>query len=241
MAETTPGRNDRTAHLLTTARLNSNSPPESTKNWGKINPNLKDYHTDPMEISCTLWLPDITDWWRQSEETHSKSADLSNVVHNIFSIIPHAVGVEASFSLGRDVIGWRLSKTTGETLGNEVLVRQFARANNGILAGADPEWDIMNTENDTEIKNATEGRKLHRMAKVHDFMGMWQGSQNLCATQKESSDRNKQMTPMGYISDAEEIVNASWSLFQPDGAAAFELSERCPLPQSLSVKVLSGG
>jgi len=46
---------------------------------------------------------------------------------------------------------------------------------------------------------------------------MWQGSQNLRATQKECRAQNKQMPAMGYISDMEEIVNASWSLFQHDG------------------------
>jgi len=107
VAETTPGRSDCTARLLTAARLYLNSPPEAPKNWGQINPNLNDYHSDPMEISSTFWIPDITNWWRQQEETHSKYVDLSNVAHDIFSIIPHRIGVEASFSLGRDVIGWR--------------------------------------------------------------------------------------------------------------------------------------
>jgi len=41
---------------------------------------------------------------------------------------------------------------------------------------------------------------------------------------------------VGYISDTEEIVKASWSLFQHDGAAAFKLSERSPLPPALSAK-----
>jgi len=79
-----------------------------------------------MQISSTFWIPDITDWWRQQEETHSKYADLSNVARDIFSIIPQGVRVEASFALGGDVIGWRQSKTTGETLREEVVVRQFA-------------------------------------------------------------------------------------------------------------------
>ena len=241
VAETTPGRSDRAARLLTAARLYLNSPPEAPKNWGQINPNLNDYHSDPMEISSTFWIPDITDWWRQQEETHSKYADLSNVARDIFSIIPHGVGVEASFSLGRDVIGWRQSKTTGETLREKVVVRQFARANNGILAGTDSELDTMNTENDSEMKKEAEERKLHRMAKVHDFLEMWQGSQNLRATQKESRAQNKQMTAVGYISDTEEIVKSSWSLFQHDGAAAFKLSERSPLPPALSAKDLPGG
>jgi len=184
--ETTPGRSDHAARFLTAARLYLNSPPEAPKHWRQINPNLNDYHPNPMEISSTFWIPDITDSWRPQEETHSKYADLSNVACDIFSIIPHGVGVEASFSLGRDVIGWRQSKTTGETLREQVVARQFAQANQGILAGTDPELDTTNTENHSEMKKEAEERKLHRMAKVHDFLEMWQGSQNLHATEKES-------------------------------------------------------
>jgi len=194
-----------------------------------------------MEFSSTFWILDITDWWRQQEETHSKYADLSNFARDIFFIIPHAVGVEASFSPGRDVIGWRLSKTTGKTLREKVVVRQFARANNGILAGTDAELDNANTESDSETKKEAEERSLHRMAKVHDFLEMWQGSQNLRATQKESRTQNKLMTAVGYISDTEEIVKAFWSLFQHDGAAAFKLSEISTLPPPLSAKDLPGG
>jgi len=149
--------------------------------------------------------------------------------------------VEASFALGRDVIGWRQSKTTVETLGEEVVVRQFAPANNAILAGTDPELYSTITENDSGMKKEAEERKLHRMAKVHDCLEMWHGSQNLLTTQKESRTHDMQMTAVGYISDTEEIVKASWSLFQHDGAAEFKLSERSPLRSALSAKDLSGG
>jgi len=54
---------------------------------------------------------------------HSKYANLSNVAHDIFSVIPHGGGVDTSFSPGQDVIGWRQSKTTGETLLEKVVVR----------------------------------------------------------------------------------------------------------------------
>jgi len=148
VAGTKPGRSDLAARLLTAARLYLNSPPEAPKNWGQSNPNLNDYHSNTMEISSTFWILEITDWWRQQEETHSKYADLSNVERNILSIIPHGVRVEASFSRGRDVIGWRQLKTTGGTLREKVVGRQFARATNGILAGTDPELDAMNTDND---------------------------------------------------------------------------------------------
>ena len=86
-----------------------------------------------MEISGTFWLPDIADWWCQQEETHSKYADLSNVARDIFSIIPHGVRVEASFYLALEVIGWRKSTTTGGTIREKVVFRQFAQGNNGIL------------------------------------------------------------------------------------------------------------
>jgi len=72
VAETTPGRSDRAARLWTAARLYLNSPPEATKTWGQIDPNLNDYHPDPMEISSTFWILDITEWWRQQQQTHSK-------------------------------------------------------------------------------------------------------------------------------------------------------------------------
>ena len=117
-----------------------------------------------------------------------------------------------------------------------MVEREFSRANNGILAVDNPVSDMTNTENDLEMKKEAEETTLHRMAKVHNFLEMWQGSHNLYATQKESRAHNKQMTPFRYISDMEGIVNASWSLFQYDGAAVFKLSERSPLPRALPAK-----
>jgi len=49
------------------------------------------------------------------------------------------------------------------------------------------------------------------------------------------------MTAVGYISDTEESIKASWSIVQHDGAAAFKLSERSPLPPAFSAKQLAGG
>ena len=121
--------------------------------------------------------------------------------------------MEASVSLGRDVIGWRQSITSSKTLPKIVVVREFADANDGILTRANPELDTTNTENDTEMKKAVEQRTFHRMAKVHEFLETWQHRENLCVTQKESCAQNKQKTAVGYISDKEVIVKASRSLF----------------------------
>jgi len=149
VAETTPGWSNRAACYLTATRLYFNSPPEAPMNWGQINSNLNYCHSDPMEIPSTFCIPDITDWWCQQEETHAKYADLPNLARDIFSVISHIVRVEASFSLGRNFNGWGQSKTTGATLREKVVGRQFAQANNRILAGTDPELDTTNTENDS--------------------------------------------------------------------------------------------
>ena len=106
---------------------------------------------------------------------------------------------------------------------------------------ADSALDTTNTEKDSEMKKEAEQMKSHWMAKVYDFLEMLQGSQNLRATQKKSRAQNKQMTAVGYISDTEEIIKACWSLFHHDGAAAFKLSERSPLPPAFSAKDLPRG
>jgi len=129
-----------------------------------------------------------------------------------------------SCSLGQDIIGWRDSKFILQTLHEKVIVRQFAQPNYRILAGNDPALDRTNTENDSEMKNKVEGRQLHQMVKIHDFVEMWQGSQNLCPTPKKCRSQTKQITAVGYILDMKEIVKASWSLFQHHSAAAFKLS-----------------
>jgi hypothetical protein len=139
-----------------------------------------------MEIGSTFGILDFTHWLRQQAETRSKFTNLSNVVCDIFSIIPHGDGVEASFFFGQDNIGWSQSYTTGETLCEKVVVRQFAQANKCILADIDPEVDTTNRENNAQMKIEAEQRKFYRMAKIHSCLEMWQGSQNLCATQKES-------------------------------------------------------
>jgi len=109
---------------------------------------------------------------------HSTDSDLSNVARDIFYIIPHGVGVEASISLGRDIIGWRQSKTTGETLREKVVIGQFAPANNGILAGTDPELDTTNTDNDSEMKQEAEEKKVAQNGKGSRLFGDVAGQPN---------------------------------------------------------------
>jgi hypothetical protein len=49
------------------------------------------------------------------------------------------------------------------------------------------------------------------------------------------------VTAVGYISDSEEIVNASWTNFRHDCTAALKLLERSLQPPAMSAKDLLGG
>jgi hypothetical protein len=69
------------------------------------------------------------------------------------------------------------------------------------------------------MKREADQTKIHRMAKVHDYLEMWQGSQNLHAANKKSRTQIKEITAVGHILDMEEIVKASWLLLQHDGVA----------------------
>jgi len=96
----------------------------------------------------------------------------------------------------------------------------------------------MNIENELKVMREAEEKILHRMVKVNHFLEMWQGSEDLHGTQKESRAQNTQMTAEGYISDTEGIVKASWSNFQHEGAAAFIFSGRSPVPPAWSAEDL---
>jgi len=241
VADTKPAWNNCAARILTAAVLYLNPLPDAPLNWGLVNPYLNDYHSDPMEIRDTTCIPDITDWWCHQEEMQLKYADLSNVTCDMSSITRLGVRVEVSFSLGPAVIGWRESEITGQTLREKVSLRQYARVNHSIVVGHSTAFDTTETENDLGLKKDVVQSTLHRMAKAHNLIEMWQGSQTLCALQKKARHQNKQMTAIGCISDMEVIVKATWWLFQPDGAAAFTLSERAPLPPAVLAKDIPGG
>jgi len=241
MAEMTPWPSDCAAHSTTATRLYFNSPPEAPKNWGQVNTNLNDYHSEPKEIICSFLLPEIINWWHQYAETQPKYADLSKTAHSIISIIPHGVRFEAGFDLPRDVLSWRQSKTSGKTLEEKVFIRQFAQVNNKIFRGrlrsisyhADAEW--------IGIEERCGGKKIEQNGQGPWLFGDVAGQPKpMCHTKgisrpKQANDSHK------YISDTEQIIKASRSNFLHEGAAAFQLSAKSPLPPALSATDLPEG
>src|SRR5215208_5391387 len=124
------------------------------------------------------------------------------MARDIFSVIPLRVGVEVSFSLGHDVIGWRQSKTSGSTLQQKVVVRQWAHSNKGLLADA---FSDARLENDTEGKADAEQSKLKKLASLTDFMYKSKRSSELNAVQKKLREQNINKCSHGFISDEEEF------------------------------------
>jgi len=93
VAQTIPGQSYRAACLMTAATLHLNLLPEARKYGAQIDPSLNDYHADPMHISSSFGRPVITNWQRQQEETQWMYVDHPIMACNIFSIVPHTVGV----------------------------------------------------------------------------------------------------------------------------------------------------
>jgi hypothetical protein len=90
VADTTPGRRDHAACLLTAARLYLNLPPETRQNWWQTIPDHNDYHSNPIEISSTFWISDITGWWHQQEET-THTMPISPMWRTTYSLLYHMV------------------------------------------------------------------------------------------------------------------------------------------------------
>jgi hypothetical protein len=63
------------------------------------------------------------------------------------------------------------------TLRENSVARQCARPNSRLNDWEDPVLDSNVTDNNMELKGEAEEKKRHRMAKVHNFLEMWQGSQ----------------------------------------------------------------
>jgi hypothetical protein len=78
-----------------------------------------------------------------------------------------------------------------------------------IIVRDDSALHTSNTEYTLELSSEVEKRTLYRMAKIHDFVAMWQGSLNQHATPKELQAPNKELTDVEYVSDTGEIINVS--------------------------------
>jgi len=72
VTEMTPGECTRAVCVLTAPMLNLTLPHELQKHWGHVNQNQNQVHSHPIAITNACWIPDITDWWHQKEETQSK-------------------------------------------------------------------------------------------------------------------------------------------------------------------------
>jgi hypothetical protein len=75
------------------------------------------------------------------------------VACNIFSTIPQGIGGDASFSLRLDVIGWKQTNPKCKQLRETLVLRQFSRANHGLLAGDDTGFNKTNTDNNSAMKS----------------------------------------------------------------------------------------
>ena len=166
----TPRTSSRKSHLMQQARQYLANVPVNIQSLQPEPLEVQDdlMSNDPEEITASFWYPDVGGWWLKQETSMGEYRDLAKMARDIFSVMPHGVGVESSFCLGRDVIGWRQCRTTGVTLQQKVVVRQWARNNGGLLP--DEVKMSMDSMADPEEKAKEEDKKLDRLATIKDFL-----------------------------------------------------------------------
>lgn len=218
----TPARASQRDRMKEVARSYLSTPPVNILAVNQYRPNIDDLKSeDPDEMTAGFWKPDIAAYWLHQEKVCGEYALLSRMARDIFSVIPHGVGVESSFSLGRDLIGWRQSSTNGETLRRKVIVRQYARSNSGILPGIpDKGNNIDSTDNN---KQKEEDRKLMRLVGIRDHI-IFKRSRKDRRRAKESLTKKNCL--FGYISDRAEAEPRGWESFDDSGKHAFLLHRK---------------
>jgi len=88
-------------------------------------------------------------------------------------------------------MGWRQPKTTDETLPEKVIVRQFARTNNLILAGTDPELDENNHRNQLRHEERGGGKEIAQNGQGSGYLGDVAGQPKPTCYENEFCAQNK--------------------------------------------------
>jgi len=110
-------------------------------------------------------------------------ADLSNLASDILSIIPHGVVLEASVSLGPDIMSWRHTKSNGAIFRDTVIATKLDSAIETRFAGDSTVCEAGQPQNDFEFKREGEETKLNKIARVEDVLEMWSGqAKPMCFT-----------------------------------------------------------
>ena len=220
----TPARASRQERMKDVARSYLSTLPVDIASIDQRRPNIDDLKSeDPDEMTAGFWKPDVAAYWLQQEENFGEYAVLARMARDIFSVIPHGVGVESSFSLGRDLIGWRQSSTNGETLRRKVIVRQYARSNPGLLPRVnDHHRDAAGIE---KKEQKEEDRKLMKLAGIRDHVNFKRCRKDRRRAKESLTKKN---SLFGYISDTAEMEPAGWELFDDRGKNAFLVHGKPP-------------
>lgn len=185
-------------------------------------------------LETRLACPDVADWWREQEKNETLFKPLAKMARDIFSVIPHGVGVEHSFSIARMVVSWQQHRMSAETLKQRMIVRQ-----DSIRRDESDPYNAAKAENDRIMKQA----ELHDHAwtKYQSF------ERNTRRVRKEYNAKaraganvrsRKHNKGKGFISDEEseseedldpdiEILDV-WEAFDDDGESSFRSTNGKP-------------
>lgn len=183
-----------------------------------------DSSRDIEEFKGRLEQPDIGEWWHQQEKDNTVFKPLAKMARDVLSVIPHGVGAERSFSIGRMVVSWQQHGMTAETLKQRMIVRQDNNRRNA---------DI----HDLGAAAAAENEKIKKQADLLDQV--WSKNRSTARARLRADYERSQASLSrsgktkekghGYISDVEQDLDdfnyennvSGFASFDDDGAKAF--------------------
>lgn len=160
--------------------------------------------TEPERMTKDFFRPDVLGWWREVERTEPSLKDLAAMARDVFSTVPHSVGVESSFSIARKAVGWQQSAISAGQLENYVIYRQGLRS-------------------EIDITPAQDARKrVEAVANIRDHGFFVQEAKQAKARRAAARARRgvtakERISRSGFISDDESDESSKWDTFDHDG------------------------
>ena len=180
---------------------------------------------DPGKVTISWFEPGPDGYWRKIASMPAQGdikylQRVEQMARDIFSCVPHGVGVESSFSIARNVISWKQSRMTANTLKSNMIVRQHLLKKNTYTYRGDRHSDPNHDQNPKIVM-----KRLNKLLCFTDYQHF-----AACADAQATSRLPHEENPgIGFISgDEKEKDKKSWEAFEDDGTKYATLPVKAP-------------
>ena len=182
---------------------------------------LEEENDDPGKITISWFKPTPDGYWAKIAIAPSRGdmkylQRVEEMARDIFSCVPHGVGVESSFSIARNVVSWKQSRMTAKTLQANMIVRQhLLKEKTYSYRGA-----RRTAQNEDENPKLVM-KKLNKLLCYTDYQHFAEAA----AEQQQGRNPHEENPGFGFISgDEKDKDKKSWQAFEDEGMKYAELA-----------------